>query len=112
MRRMIDRILKSCGSWLRLEHQGQVTEFRGFLQPIRSRDKQNREHVIREPGEYPIGQYVYIGPAEVQASEGDAIYRDGRRFVLRRAEKFFVGDDTVYCWGICVEEEEDTWTES
>lgn len=112
MRRMVTEILESYGTRLRLEHQGQVTEFRGFLQPVRSRDKQNREHVIREPGEYAIGQYVYIGPGQMPVSEGDVIYRDGKRFVLRRAEKFFTGDDTVYCWGLCVEEGEDTWTES
>lgn len=112
MRRMISAILKGYGSTLTLEHRGDVKKFRGLLQPVRSKGKQYLEHEVAELGQYPMGMYVYIGPPEVPAAEGDQITQGRRRFVLRRVEKFFLADQAVCCWGLCAEEGADPWMES
>lgn len=112
MKRLISAILKGYGSTMILEHRDDVRRFRGFLHPVRSKSKQYLEHEAGELGQYPAGMYVLIGPPEIPAAQGDRLTKGGRHFILRQAEKFCAGDEAVYCWGLCVEEGEELWTES
>ena len=112
MRRIIAGILESYGTKLRLEHGGETVELRGFLQPVRSKDKGNWEYTLREAGEYPEERFIYIGPPDVPAARGDVILQGEKRYTLRRTEKIFAGDGAAYGWGLCMKEETEPWTAS
>lgn len=110
MKEKIRQIILQYGSVLQLEHQGQVLEFRGFLQPVRTGALENAEYKIQEPGQYPAGRFTFIGPPDIPAAQGDRLGQGERWFQLRRAEPYYVGDEQLYWWGLCTEEGADTWT--
>ena len=83
---------------------------RGFFQPVRSKSWQNMVSLDTPLGEVPRGQYVYIGPPDVMARDGDVLTVGSRDYVFRRVEPYFYGDRAVYLWGLCMEKGgNDTW---
>ena len=100
------------GQTLRWEGEGESRTFRGFLQPLRSKSKGSWEKSIGELGAYALGKFAFYGPGDLPASQGDVIALKGKRYVLQRVERFYLGDRAVYCWGLCAEEGEALWTPS
>ena len=106
MEKMIDRY----GSTMVLVQNGEEKQIRAFLQVTRSKSQENARQDFSALGERYKGMYVYIGPAQPLAAEGDELHYNGRIFRLQRAESVTVADQTAYCWGLCVERgEESTW---
>ncbi len=98
---VMEKLIRSYGCQLILEQDGSQKKFRGFLQPLLSRQQPFRRY--SPMGEIPIGRYLFIGPASVPATEGAVLIRGNRRYELRQAEQIFFGDKPIYCWGMCVE---------
>ena len=110
MRQMIEKILNGYGSAVTLLHQDSTFEIRAFFQPVRSKSWQNLTNVATPLGEVPRGQYVYIGPAETDVQQGDLLTIGGGKYIFRRVEPYWYGDEKVYIWGLCVEKGvNDTW---
>lgn len=113
MRGMVSKILQSYGSPLVLRKTETDHEIRAFFQPVRSKSWQYLEGDYSPLGEIPRGQYVYIGPVEPRADEGDTLMVEGREYWLRRSELILDRNGPVYCWGMCVEKGgEDNWGQS
>lgn len=108
MQRKIGLILETYGvSITRTEKE--VT-YRGFFQPVRSKSWQSLVDQSTPLGEVFRGQYIYIGPADVPAADGDVLTVGGKSYFLRRVELYFYGEEPVYTWGMCVEKGvNDTW---
>lgn len=110
MRKMVSTILRQHGSRIQLTHGGSTVTVRGFFQPVRSRSWQSMVNQETPLGEFFRGQYIYIGPADVVASEGDILTVGDKSYFLRRVELYRYGDEPVYTWGMCVEKGvNDTW---
>lgn len=110
MRRMIRSILRQYGTAMKLTHGQQVTAVRGFFQPVRSKSWQSVVNLETPLGEVLRGQYIYMGPAEVEAFEGDLLTVGEKCYFLRRVEQYYYGDEAVYTWALCVEKGvNDTW---
>ncbi len=112
MVRMVSGILQQYGTAMTLQHVGQAEEIslRGFFQPVRSKSWQNATYLATPLGEITRGQYVYIGPVDVEVREGDSLHLGGRTYYFRRVEPYYYGDEQVYLWGLCVEKGvNDTW---
>ena len=113
MRKMVEKILKTYGTAVTLQQNGNSLAIRAFFQPVRSKSWQYLEGNYSPLGEIPRGQYVYIGPIEPQAMAGDTVTVGEKSYWLRRTELIRDADGPVYCWGICVEKGgEDTWGQS
>ncbi len=102
--------IRCYGSDMVLIQSGQAYAIRAFLQDTRSRNEENLRRDFSLLGEQFRGRFVYIGPVEPAAKEGDTLTFQGRIFEFRRAEPVYVGNEAAYCWGICVEKGGDsTW---
>lgn len=110
MEKMVHKILKQYGTAMTVSGSGGSTAVRGFFQPVRSKSWQNMVGLDTPLGEVPRGQYIYIGPPEVAAKDGDILTVGGKDYVFRRVEPYYYGDAAVYLWGLCMEKGvNDTW---
>lgn len=110
MRKLVSTILRQHGSPIQLIHNGDTVTVKGFFQPVRSKSWQSIVSHETPLGDVPRRQYIYIGPGDAAAFEGDVLTVGGKSYLLRRVEKYLYGNEAVYTWGMCVEREvEDTW---
>ena len=107
---MINTLLRQHGTAMELSRSGEIISVRGFFQPVRSKSWQSMVNQETPLGEVFRGQYIYIGPPEVEAGDGDILTVGEKDYVFRRVEPYYYGDETVYLWGLCVEKGvNDTW---
>ena len=98
------------GSSMVLSGSSGEHQIRAFLQETRSRSLNSIQRDMVPLGEIPKGTYIYIGPADPAAKEGDSLSFQGKTYEFRRAEQVTVQDQEVYCWGLCVQKGSDgTW---
>lgn len=110
MRRMVNKIMGQYGTAMTLRHGDREREVRAFFRAVNSRSWQSMEQVALPLGEFPQGQYTYIGPEDAAVSPGDTLVLGEKQYLFRRAEPYYYGDELVYHWGLCVEKGvEDTW---
>ncbi|MBR6596123.1 MAG: hypothetical protein IKK72_06100 [Oscillospiraceae bacterium] len=110
MQKMVSMILRQHGTDMTLTREGKDTRVKGFFQPVRSKSWQSLVDQSTPLGEIFRGQYIYIGPADVAASEGDILTVEGKSYFLRRVERYLYRGEPVYTWGMCVEKGvNDTW---
>ena len=107
---MVSNLLRQYGTAMTLSGPEGTREVRGFFQPVRSKSWQSMVNLATPLGEVFRGQYVYIGPAEVNVSEGNLVTLGEKSYFLRRVEKYYYADEAIYTWGLCVEKGvNDTW---
>ena len=110
MRSTIERLIQKYGSSVIIHTHGTTYDTKVLLQIIASKSWQNMVGLDTPLGEVPRGQYIYIGPPEVAAKDGDILTVGDKDFVFRRVEPYFYGDTVVYLWGLCMEKGvNDTW---
>lgn len=107
---MVRKILNQYGTAMTVTGSAGSTDVRGFFQPVRSKSWQNMVSLDTPLGEVPRGQYIYIGPPEAVARDGDILTVAGKDYVFRRVEPYYYGDTQMYLWGLCMEKGvNDTW---
>ncbi len=110
MRQMIQNLLTEYGTDLTVTHGETVKTIRGFFRAVNSKSWQSMESEATLLGEITRGQYSYIGPAEGGIREGDTISLGEKNYLVRRAERYYFGNQPIYQWGLCVEKGvNDTW---
>ena len=113
MHNAINGILQSYGVRIELKREKENTVFRAFFQPVRSKSWQYLEGNYSPLGEVPRGQFVYMGPADLELLVGDTLCVGEKDYMLRRVEPVYYRNKIAYRWGICVEKGgEDTWGQS
>ena len=65
MKRRIAALIRRYGSSVQAVFPDRTEIVRAFLQPVTSRSWQNMDHMIPTGGEVPRGQFLYIGPPEL-----------------------------------------------
>ena len=110
MRKLISKILRTYGVPAVLEHGDEYVELRIFFQPSMSKSWDSMNPIVGPLGQLPGGQYLYIGPAEQEISQGDQVTVGGNAYILRRVETYLDRNGPVYQWGLCVRKGgEDKW---
>ena len=110
MQKMVNTILRQHGTAMTLTRGETTVRVKGFFQPVRSKSWQSLVNQSTPMGEVFRGQYIFIGPGDVQVSDGDVLTVGKKSYFLRRVEQFLYGDEPVYTWGMCVEKGvNDTW---
>ena len=72
MKEAVEKAMTRFGSDLVIMGEEQKT-VRGFFRAVNSKSWQNMESQASLLGEVTRGQYVYLGPAEVEVREGDTL---------------------------------------
>ena len=110
MRKKVDKLFAQYGTdmiWICGKTEKTV---RGFFRAVTANGWQSIESEASLLGEITRGRYIYIGPAEAGAKEGDVLMLGGRSYLMRRVESFYCGNSTLYQWALCVEKGvNDTW---
>lgn len=104
----MDKVLTRYGSLMALHRGEERVQFRGFLQPFRSKSQQGMQPKYTPLGKRAAGQYVLLAPADVPLATEDTVSLNDRCFTVKRIEPVMVADKTAYCWGLCVEKEGDS----
>ena len=110
MRATVEHIMETHGTDMTIVSGGTAKNARGFFRAVNSKSWQSMESEATLLGELTRGQYVYIGPADGGAREGDTVTLGERTYLFRRVEPYYYGNCPVYQWGLCVEKGvNDTW---
>ena len=110
MRGTVEKLLSRFGTDMTIVSGEQENTVRGFFRAVNSKSWQNMESVVSLLGEISRGQYVYMGPVDAAAKEGDTLILGNRTYLFRRVEPYYYGNQPIYQWGLCVEKGvNDTW---
>ena len=110
MKRTMEDMMARWGTDMTIVSEGIEKTVRGFFRAVNSKSWQNMESVVSPLGEISRGQYVYLGPADVAVREGDTLNLGAKSYLFRRVEAYYLGNQPVYLWGLCVEKGvNDTW---
>lgn len=83
---------------------------RGFLQPVTGKVERLAMTQMGPLGLESRERFVYIGPVEPEARQGDQIVAGDRGYHVRSAQVIRGDNGPVYCWAMCVEKgSEDSW---
>lgn len=75
---------------------------RAIIQPVRSNSRGAMERDAAGAGLSGPEQYVYIGPAAAPLADAAYLTADGVEYLVRRAERLYLGDEAIYVWGLLV----------
>ena len=110
MRQTVEKVFTQHGTDLTIVSGMEEKTVRGFFRAVNSKSWQRMESEATLLGEISRGQYVYMGPVAAAVKEGDTLVLGGRRYLFRRTELYYYGNQAVYQWGLCVERGvNDTW---
>ena len=110
MRGTVEKLLSRLGTGMTIVSGEKETTARGFFRAVNSKSWQNMESTVSLLGEISRGQYVYMGPVDAAAKEGDTLILGNRTYLFRRVEPYYYGNQPIYQWGLCVEKGvNDTW---
>ena len=103
MKKRVEGVMARYGTDLVISSGERKFTVRGFFRAVNSKSWQSMESEASLLGEISRGQYVYLGPAEVTIQEGDTLELGQKRYLFRRVEPYYYGDQALYLWGLCVE---------
>lgn len=110
MRRMVEKMMACHGRDLVLIRGEEQFSLRGFFQPVTGKVERLALVQAGPLGQESREQFIYIGPVEPEAAQGDRVKADGAEFEVRTARVIWGGNGPVYCWAMCVEKGcEDAW---
>lgn len=109
----VNREIRRYGSGVTIRGSGETISAFAFVEPLRYRNK------IYIGGEYrPLGslrreKYLYVGQPDYHLEENRSVIEtQGRQYIVKRCETYFVKDTAIYEWAILVpygEEREDDY---
>lgn len=103
MRQTVEKVMSQHGTDLTIVSGEENKTVRGFFRAVNSKSWQSMESEATLLGEIIRGQYAYIGPADGGVMEGDTLSLGDRAYLVRRVEFYYLGNQAIYQWGLCVE---------
>ena len=97
MKTVIDRLLERFG----LDATVNGNPVRIFFQFSNSKSWDSMNPIITPVGQIPGGQYLYIGPAEVEIAAGDELRVNNTPYIMRRCEVYQTQEGPIYRWALC-----------
>lgn len=100
MRELIESVLAGYGGMVTAQAGAEVRSFRGFVQPVTEQGWSSTQKIIASLGRIPKECYVLIAQADAALREDELVTARGERFLVRRAERIFFGDEAMYSWAL------------
>lgn len=85
------------------KNRGLIVTYKGFIQPLRYKNKMYLDGINTEIGFNSQGHYLYIGPPEYDltpAENGRYLVSNGISYQIDRAEKVYYKNEVCYIWAI------------
>ena len=92
MKALIESILQGYGSLVTVRDGQSARTFRALVQPVTEKGWASTRKLIESLGRVPKGQYVYIGPAEMEIKQGQTVEVRQEAYVVRRSETMALGE--------------------
>lgn len=110
MRRMVEKMMTCHGRDLILTRGEERFSLRGFFQPVTGKVERLALVQMGPLGQESRERFIYIGPAEPEARQGDLIEAGSTVYQVRSAQVIEGNNGPMYCWAMCVEKgSEDSW---
>lgn len=110
MRELIQTEIRRYAVSMLLIRETGTKEIRCLFQPVRSKSRQHMVYSDSPFGVTSQAQYVFLGDPADGVAVGDVLKQNGRRYRFRRVEPICFGNETIYLWGLCIEEgDDDRW---
>jgi hypothetical protein len=107
----VDRQLQQWGRQVTLYlPQGEIT-VHAMLQPLRYKNKMYLGGAYLPTGFEDGGHYLYIGERRCRLDRcpaGVQLAADGQRYLVKRAEAVYLGEEALYVWAVVRRCEEET----
>ena len=100
MKHLVTRLLCRWGGPVEIVGEAESRVIRAVLESSASVSWQNMRRQMRDLGQVPAGQYLYIGPEDISSAQ--FLRRWGKAFLPRRCEEISLGGDVLFYWGLCV----------
>lgn len=97
MRQMIDSLLEKFG----MDAVVNGIHTRIFLQFSNSKSWDSMNPILTPIGQIPGGQYLYIGPADVEIAVGHEVTVGDGAYIMRRCEVYQTQEGPIYRWALC-----------
>ena len=88
MKALIESILQGYGSLVTVRDGQSARTFRALVQPVTEKGWASTRKLIESLGRVPKGQYVYIGPAEMEIKQGQTVEVRRRRMSSGAARRW------------------------
>lgn len=74
-----------------------------FINPLLYNGRTHIGGLCLPDGYYDEGHYIYIGSPRVRLDNlpnNSAVLCDGLKYIIKRAEQYFVGKEAIYTWAV------------
>jgi len=106
MRAIVDSLLERFG----VEAVVKGVHTKILLQFSNSKSWDSMNPIITPVGQLPSGQYLYIGPGELEIRAGDEVVVGNQAYIMRRCEAYQCAEGAAYRWALCaLKGKEDQW---
>ena len=106
MKKALNEAFACCGMSVSVLHGGKVTQTKAFLQLVK-KENGDEPFSVTALGAADERCWRYLGPADVAIAMGDEVQHGEKRYVVRAAGPFFVGEEIAYYWAMLHPKEEE-----
>lgn len=104
MKELLSEAFARCGMSVEVRRGEDTVQIKAFVQPLR-RENGEEPFSVTALGAVSEQCWRYLGPAEMAVTMGDFVQCGERRYVVRAAGPFYVGEEIAYYWAILHPEE-------
>ena len=106
VKRALSEAFARCGMSVSVLHGGETAETKAFLQLVK-RENGEEPFSVTALGAVDEQCWRYLGPADVAVAMGDFVQCGEKRYVVRAAGPFYVGEEIAYYWAMLHPKEEE-----
>lgn len=106
MKRLLSEAFERYGMTAVVTHGEETAETKAFVQPIK-RESGGEPFSVAPLGAVSEQCWRYLGPANVEIAMGDFVQYGEKRYVVRAAGPFYVGEEIAYYWAMLHPKEEE-----
>lgn len=106
MKRALSEAFARYGMSVSVLHGGEMAETKAFLQLVK-RENGEEPFSVTALGAVDEQCWRYLGPADVEIAMGDFVQCGEKRYVVRAAGPFYVGEEIACYWAMLHPKEEE-----
>ena len=106
MKQVLSEAFARCGMSVSVLHGEETTETKAVLQLVK-RENGEEPFSVTALGAVSEQCWRYLGPANVEIAMGDFVQYGEKRYVVRAAGLFYVGEEIAYYWAMLHPKEEE-----
>lgn len=106
MKELLSEAFVHCGMSVEVRRGEDTVQIKAFVQPLR-RESGEEPFSVTALGAVSEQCWRYLGPADIEIAMGDFVQCGEKRYVVRAAGPFYMGEEIVYYWAMLHPKEEE-----